>query len=90
MPVQRDRMKFATGRSIAYYGPNENTDTCIQMVIKKNLADGWLLKGEMIRAHPTSEIWVQRLSKPASANTNTGTNTVTNTVNTRIHTVRFA
>jgi hypothetical protein len=57
------KWKWLAARSIAFYAVNESSDDCIQALIKKNLADGWFLKGEMTRAHPTSEIWVQRMGK---------------------------
>jgi hypothetical protein len=56
------KWKWITARSISVYATNETPDT-IQALIKKNLADGWFLKGEMLRAHPTSEIWVQQMGK---------------------------
>jgi hypothetical protein len=57
------KWKWITARSIAFYAANESSEGCIQTLIKKSLADGWFLKGEMVRAHPTSEIWVQRMGK---------------------------
>jgi hypothetical protein len=34
-------------------------------LIKKHQADGWVLKGETMRAHPSSSVWTQRVVKYA-------------------------
>lgn len=57
------KWKWITARSLAFYTANESADTSIQAIIIKSLSDGWFLKGEMTRASPTSEIWVQRMGK---------------------------
>ena len=57
------KWKWITARSIVSYSINDSVDDSIQALIKKSLAEGWFLKGEMTRVHPTSEIWVQRVGK---------------------------
>jgi hypothetical protein len=34
-------------------------------IIKKHQDDGWVLKGETMRVHPSSSIWTQRVVKYA-------------------------
>ena len=34
-------------------------------LIKKHQEDGWVLKGETIRAHPSCSVWTQRVVKYA-------------------------
>jgi len=57
------KWKWLAARSVAFYSVNESSENCIQEMIKKHMADGWFLKGEMTRASATSEIWVQRMGK---------------------------
>lgn len=53
--------KILTGRTVAFYAANESTMDSINASIERHLALGWSLKGPMIRAHPSSEIWIQRV-----------------------------
>ena len=57
--------KILTGRTVAYYAANESTTDSINAAIQRHLADGWILKGEMLRVHPKSNQWTQRICKPS-------------------------
>ena len=44
-----------------FYAPKNSLVDLIQ----KHQRDGWILKGETTRAHPSSSVWVQRVIKYA-------------------------
>jgi len=55
--------KILTGRTLAFYAANESTEDSINASIQRHLAMGWTLQGPMIRAHNSTEIWIQRVVK---------------------------
>jgi hypothetical protein len=56
--------KILTGRTLSFYAANESTTDSINAAIQRHLSLGWILKGPMLCAHPSSEIWSQCMVLP--------------------------
>jgi hypothetical protein len=62
--VKRIGWKVLVGPTSTYLSSkSEDLSSAIDYRIKKYLEEGWVLKGEMIRAHPTATVWSQIIEK---------------------------
>jgi hypothetical protein len=62
--MKRTGFKILTGATSTYiHGASGNLQDAIDVRIQKYLKEGWVLKGEMTRAHPTSTVWCQIIEK---------------------------
>jgi hypothetical protein len=65
--MKRIGWKIIAGPTSAYLSANDmDRSSAIDLKIQKYLKDGWVLKGEMIRAHPSATLWTQIIEKYAS------------------------
>ena len=62
--MKRIAWKVLAGPTSTYLsGTSGDPSTAIDIRIQAYLKEGWVLKGEMIRAHPTATIWSQIIEK---------------------------
>ncbi len=55
--------KVLVGPTSSYISGIADPSRAIDIKIQECLKDGWVLKGEMIRAHPSATIWSQIVEK---------------------------
>ncbi len=61
--MKRVGWKILVGPTSAYISGIADKSTAIDVRIQQYLKEGWVLKGEMIRSHPTTIIWTQIIEK---------------------------
>jgi hypothetical protein len=62
--MKRIGWKVLTGATSTYInGISVNPSDAIDIRVQKYLKEGWVLKGEMRRAHPSSTVWTQIIEK---------------------------
>ena len=61
--MKRTGWKVLAGPTSAYISGIADPSSAIDVRIQKYLKEGWILKGEMTRAHPTTIIWTQIIEK---------------------------
>jgi len=63
MPV----WKILIGRALTHYYANDIPVDSINIAIQRHVADGWTLQGDMMQLNKISNLWMQRVVKPAVA-----------------------
>ena len=58
--------KILIGRTLANYYANDPPEDSIVVAIQKHVAEGWVLKGDMLQVSKGSDRWMQRIVKPAA------------------------
>ena len=61
--MKRVGWKVLVGPTSSYISDVADKSTAIDVRIQKYLKEGWTLKGEMLRTHPTITIWTQIIEK---------------------------
>ena len=64
--LKRIGWKVLVGPTSTYLSATSgDPSSAIDRRIQKYLDEGWVLKGEMMRAHPTATVWTQIIEKYA-------------------------
>jgi hypothetical protein len=61
--AKRIGWKVLVGPTSSFISGITDPSTAIDVRIQEYLKDGWVLKGPMLRAHPTSSVWTQIIEK---------------------------
>jgi len=61
--MKRTGWKILVGPTSTYIADSQNKEKAIDILIQKYLKEGWILKGEMRRTHPTLTVWTQIIEK---------------------------